>query len=84
MILVIKYVAKLIKECHYSHVGKYNCCGIKSIMAAKLNELGRLIVHEVYDNFKEEMLRLTVRETAETFLPVHEIKHQSFQTKKHE
>jgi hypothetical protein len=32
----------------------------------------------VYDNFKEEMLRLIVRETAETFLPVHEIKYQSF------
>ena len=39
----------------------------------KLNELGKLIVHEVYDNFKEEKLRLTVRETAETFVLVHEI-----------
>jgi hypothetical protein len=35
-------------------------------------------VYEVYESFKEEMLRLTLRETAETFLPVHGIKHQSF------
>lgn len=33
--LAVKYVAKLIKECHYSLVGKYNCCGIKSIMTAE-------------------------------------------------
>lgn len=44
----------------------------------KLNELGRLIVGEVFDKFKEEMLRLNVRETADTFLPLHEIKHQFF------
>jgi len=33
MIVVIKYVAKLIKECRYSLVGKYNCCGIRSIIS---------------------------------------------------
>jgi hypothetical protein len=49
----------------------------KVLWQLKLNKLERLIFHEVYDNFKEKLLRLTVRETAET-LPVHEIKQQSF------
>jgi len=35
MIFIMKYVAKLIKECHYSLAGKYNCCGINSNMATE-------------------------------------------------
>jgi len=57
-----------------------NTTAVKSKVSwqLKLIELGRLIVHEVYDSFIEEMLRLTVRETAGNFLFVHEIKHQTF------
>jgi len=42
MILFIKYVAKLIKECNYSLAGKYNCCGMKSIMAAETEWTGKV------------------------------------------